>query len=84
MAKVRRGPKGANDGDLVEVIEGGGTLVLWREDGVAVAVRLAGANTRPRKEKRGRWITQARAREGGREGKGKASTTVIWCPLKMT
>jgi hypothetical protein len=32
---------------------------------------LAGVDTRSRKERRGRRIAQARAREGGREGKEK-------------
>jgi hypothetical protein len=46
MGKVRRGPKGVNDGGVVELTEGG------KNNGTAVAVRLAGADTRPRKERR--------------------------------
>jgi hypothetical protein len=50
-------------------------------DGAVAVVRLVGADTRPRKERRGRWIARARAREGGRDGKEKGVTVVVGRPL---
>jgi hypothetical protein len=50
---------------------GGGTMVRRHEDGMAVVVWWVGADTRPRKERRGRWIARACSHEGGREGKEK-------------
>jgi hypothetical protein len=43
----------------------GETMAWRREDGATAVVRSAGADKRPRKERRGRQTTQARAREGG-------------------
>jgi hypothetical protein len=48
-------------------------MVRRREDGVAAVVRLAGADMRPRKERRGRRIPRACTHEGGREGKEKGA-----------
>jgi hypothetical protein len=48
-------------------------MVRQHEDDAAVAVWSAGVDTRLRKERRGRRIARARAREGGREGKEKGA-----------
>jgi hypothetical protein len=51
------------------------------EDGMAAAVWLDGVDTRPRKERRGRWIARARAREGGRVQKEKGGMAAMRLPL---
>jgi hypothetical protein len=45
--------------------QGGATMVWRHEDSMAAAVQSAGADTRLRKERRGRWSARARAREEG-------------------
>jgi hypothetical protein len=69
----RRGRGGAH--------RGGGAMVRQHEDGAVVAVWSAGVDTRLRKERRGRRIARARAREGGREGKEKGDTATTGHPL---
>jgi hypothetical protein len=68
---VRRGPKGADNGGVVELTEGGNS-------GVAVAVQSADTDTRLRKERRGggggdRVLGRVLAREGER-GKKKGGS----------
>jgi hypothetical protein len=61
-ALSKRGGQWGHDG----AYRGAGvTMVRRHKDSVAAAVRLASADTRPRKERRGRQIARARAREGG-------------------
>jgi hypothetical protein len=50
---VRCGPKGVDDGGATKLIEGAKSMAWWREDGTAVVVRSAGADTRSKKERRG-------------------------------
>jgi hypothetical protein len=54
-----------DDGGTVELTVGGGTMVRRCEDSMAVAVRLAGADTRLRKERRRATECSGAAREGG-------------------
>jgi hypothetical protein len=61
---VRHGPNGVDNGGTTELTEGAGAGGQWRKDGVAAAVRLAGADTRPRKERRGWQIARACTHEG--------------------
>jgi hypothetical protein len=51
------------------------------EDGTVVGVRLASADTRPRKERRGAKDCSSARSRGRMRGERKGATAVMGCPL---